>query len=1238
MIYFLLSHVLLFLILTTLVIAKLPDIHLKGSIFFLHTSAESSISNIARCAIESAARSNPSRRVIVYSNGWKQDEVVGIHTNVYFSTYNVLDIFEGYPQFLNWYRSSLWKLGYPVNNLSNALRLVILHQSGGTYMDTDIISLKNLDTLAPNSIGVENMQQLGDDEIIVNSAVMANFETSNKYLDTLLTRFTNSFQGDRWGYNGPQLLSRTLRELHEKVSTWDARVFYPVHWKDIAVFFEPAVHHGALFKTLDKYSFTVHLWNGLITPQLPYIAPGTVLSALLEATCPMTYQSDLKYMNTSATDKEWKELGIVNTNTIVKPFTSFIIKSPKLATNYEHGTPDVEIQFDNNISHAAIAQYKFCYALKEGAQFVREITCKKIETDNSRLMKFQFFEQESQQVGLASGKYTFYGWLKDDVTNYVIGEPKLATFHMMFSAYKRDTQLQKLKSFMHAMKTMDKRRHSVAENVEYFNVIFLYEKMAYGEENTVDMPAFNFFESGLLPALARFNGRYKNISLKSWLYGPGHEGWSDNNTVQENLMSKFGSIINFDLLILLPPPWPDAYDKDTNPTSIPPSEIKNLSKIIPIAFRQAELTTNARVTNDRLNLINATFLFATYDLDRPIDVLLTGRLDPVVYPLRTRLYRLLDKHQAEFRIAIVSHPGYAMSYLNAKKHLKQYSNLMKQAKINLVTPSSYRFGVAKFAESQLAGNLIVGDVPDERETYFNSFVVRISMSDTDEKILSTLRWWLDHPKERHTKARMGYIYAFAGETWSGWIFSVMYALDEFNRVQKTSDRNDQLLKTSNNKVYLLSTVDGDGFRVFDGQKNNAKNNNDYGQMESRLFSTSLSMGRKITRGTNLQFVFTCGCKTVSNAGVQYLFDHSSNNFDVVDSVCSNRKVKSIILDDPDTVIPRHFFLCKQYPFSINYIAKNHLDLNSIYKTDVAINMFPGAFQLLYNLGINGDDGNRNLEKRERSSTPNESNTGRSSNIEIFVTITSIAPLRVWLFSKGIVFQNIQEGAESNARYVTSIFDIEKPNGKYSSWVKHILQKIKSLSFSLLEIENKCNKKCYQVLRIDMQILEYRHGETGALQIKNVSILNVDANPQVFVPNNKDETEKEVILLRKYLLTKLYDKTWKMKGIHPDTLYPSLLDTQLWLNYNGYCKIVDCSNHVKINTLISIFTEVYYGNDSFQLLWPTDLHRKNAVLATNINDYSKFTEEELELCNTMFYIFKDLKAKANSHAIHTLFDE
>ena len=158
------------------VFGKLPSVHIDGSVFFLHTSADTKISDVALCSVESAARLNPSKRVIVYSNTWEDSLFRELPGNVYITPLDIFGIFEDYPSYRNWYKSRVWMSGFSINNLANALRLVILHARGGSYLDTDVLTLRKLSKIHSNAIGVESIV---NSTVTLNSAIFANFKKSN---------------------------------------------------------------------------------------------------------------------------------------------------------------------------------------------------------------------------------------------------------------------------------------------------------------------------------------------------------------------------------------------------------------------------------------------------------------------------------------------------------------------------------------------------------------------------------------------------------------------------------------------------------------------------------------------------------------------------------------------------------------------------------------------------------------------------------------------------------------------------------------------------------------------------------------------------------------------------------------------------------------------------------------------------------------------------------------------------
>jgi hypothetical protein len=73
---------------------------------------------------------------------------------------------------------------------------------GGIYMDLNFIVLKPMHDLGDNIIGKENTGQ-------VNNAFLK-FRKGSICLKVASERMINDFRPNKWAYNGPQLLTRTL--------------------------------------------------------------------------------------------------------------------------------------------------------------------------------------------------------------------------------------------------------------------------------------------------------------------------------------------------------------------------------------------------------------------------------------------------------------------------------------------------------------------------------------------------------------------------------------------------------------------------------------------------------------------------------------------------------------------------------------------------------------------------------------------------------------------------------------------------------------------------------------------------------------------------------------------------------------------------------------------------------------------------------------------------------------------
>jgi Glycosyltransferase sugar-binding region containing DXD motif/Alpha 1,4-glycosyltransferase conserved region len=119
-------------------------------------------------------------------------------------------------------------------NIGNALRLWLLHQYGGIYLDLDMIMLRSLSAL-PIGIGA----QVTDDEL--NNAALK-FPAAHPFVKMLMREWVANYDGNKWGHNGPRRITETL-ELYERrsphaadcpVARWPVEVSAPVGFLDFA--------------------------------------------------------------------------------------------------------------------------------------------------------------------------------------------------------------------------------------------------------------------------------------------------------------------------------------------------------------------------------------------------------------------------------------------------------------------------------------------------------------------------------------------------------------------------------------------------------------------------------------------------------------------------------------------------------------------------------------------------------------------------------------------------------------------------------------------------------------------------------------------------------------------------------------------------------------------------------------------------------------------------------------------
>lgn len=176
-------------------------------------------------------------------------------------------------------------------NLSNLLRLSLLYKFGGIYIDTDVIVLKNFSKLR-NVIGAQTIDLETKNWSRLNNAVMI-FDKHHHLLYKFIQEFALTFNGNKWGHNGPYLVSRVVARISGRpgynFTVMPPPVFYPVYWSRITSLFEGPrneEHSKWLYNKLEhirNQSFAVHLWNS--QSKNLTVQEGSVLGRIMSDCC-----------------------------------------------------------------------------------------------------------------------------------------------------------------------------------------------------------------------------------------------------------------------------------------------------------------------------------------------------------------------------------------------------------------------------------------------------------------------------------------------------------------------------------------------------------------------------------------------------------------------------------------------------------------------------------------------------------------------------------------------------------------------------------------------------------------------------------------------------------------------------------------------------------------------------------------------------------------------------------------
>ncbi|XP_009344724.1 uncharacterized protein At4g19900-like [Pyrus x bretschneideri] len=150
----------------------------------------------------------------------------------------------------------------------------------------------NRDPGLRNSIGAQSVDAVSKNWTRLNNAVLI-FDANHPLLHKFMKEFALTFDGNKWGHNGPYLVSRVVLRVQNRpgynFTILPPLAFYPVDWNRIGGLFKkpgsPAHLRWIKAKLLQLSGETygVHLWNKQSSREV--VQEGSIMQRLISNNC-----------------------------------------------------------------------------------------------------------------------------------------------------------------------------------------------------------------------------------------------------------------------------------------------------------------------------------------------------------------------------------------------------------------------------------------------------------------------------------------------------------------------------------------------------------------------------------------------------------------------------------------------------------------------------------------------------------------------------------------------------------------------------------------------------------------------------------------------------------------------------------------------------------------------------------------------------------------------------------------